>query len=198
MFILGLTGGIASGKTSATDFFSNKGIQLVDADEISRTLQKNGEAGYVEILQRYGDGILGPDKEIDRKKLREKAFSKPNEKEWLETLMPPLIREATMNAFNDVKSDWAIFSAPLWSNRNQFERVLVIDAPKHIQLERIKSRDNTNIEIAEGILNAQISSNERINFATDLIINDGSIDELSNKIEFYFNLYTRIANDKKS
>ena len=105
MFILGLTGGIAAGKTTATDFFSNKGIQIVDADEISRKLQKNGEAGYVEILQRYGDGILGSDKEIDRKKLREKAFSKPDEKEWLESLMHPLIREATMNAFNDVKSD---------------------------------------------------------------------------------------------
>lgn len=198
MFILGLTGGIASGKTTATNFFSNKGIQIVDADKISRNLQKNGEAGYVEILQRYGDGILGPDKEIDRKKLREKAFSKPDEKEWLESLMHPLIREATMNAFNDVKSDWVIYSAPLWSNRNQFERVLVIDAPKHIQLERIKNRDNTNIQIAEGILNAQISSNERINFATDLIINDGSIDELNNKLEFYFNLYTRISDDKKS
>ena len=109
MFILGLTGGIAAGKTTATDFFSNKGIQIVDADEISRNLQKNGEAGYVEILQRYGDGILGPDKEIDRKKLREKAFSKPDEKEWLESLMHPLIREATINAFNDVKSDWAIY-----------------------------------------------------------------------------------------
>ena len=125
MFILGLTGGIASGKTTATDFFSNKGIQIVDADEISRNLQKNGEAGYVEILQRYGDGILGPDKEIDRKKLREKAFSKPNEKEWLESLMHPLIREATMNAFNDVKSDWAIYSAPLWSNRNQFIKCII-------------------------------------------------------------------------
>jgi len=198
MFILGLTGGIASGKTTATDFFLNKGIQIVDADEISRNLQKNGEAGYVEILRRYGDGILGPDKEIDRKKLREKTFSKLDEKKWLESLMHPLIREATMNTFNDVKSDWAIYSAPLWSNRNQFERVLVIDAPKHIQLERIKSRDNTNIEIAEAILNAQISSNERINFATDLIINDGSIDELNNKLEFYFNLYTSITNDKKS
>ncbi len=197
-FSIAIDGSSASGKTTATDFFSNKGIQIVDADEISRNFQKNGEAGYVEILQRYGDGILGPDKEIDRKKLREKAFSKPNEKEWLESLMHPLIREATMNAFNDVKSDWAIYSAPLWSNRNQFERVLVIDAPKHIQLERIKSRDNTNLEIAESILNAQISSNDRINFATDLIINDGSIDELTNKLEFYFNLYTRIANDKKS
>lgn len=198
MFILGLTGGIAVGKTTATDFFSNKGIQVVDADEISRNLQRNGEAGYVKIVQRYGDDILGPDKEIDRRKLRKKAFSKPDEKEWLETLMHPLIREATMNAFNDIKSDWAIYSAPLWSNRNQFERVLVIDAPKHIQLERIKRRDNTNIEIAEGILNAQITSNDRINFATDLIVNDGTIDKLNNKLAFYYNLFSKLSNDKKS
>ena len=198
MFILGLTGGIAAGKTTVTNFFSSMGIQTVDADEISRNLQKNGEAGYVEILKRYGDGILGPDKEIDRKKLREKAFSKPDEKEWLESLMHPLIREATTNAFNNVKSSWAIYSAPLWSNRNKFDRVLVIDAPKHLQLKRIKKRDNTNIEIAEGILNAQISSNERINFATDLIVNDGTIDDLHNKLEFYYNLYNTISNERES
>ena len=74
MFILGLTGGIAAGKTTVTDFFSSMGIQTVDADEISRNLQKNGEAGYVKILKRYGDGILGPDKEIDRKKTERKSF----------------------------------------------------------------------------------------------------------------------------
>ena len=112
--------------------------------------------------------------------------------------MHPLIREATTNAFNNVKSNWAIYSAPLWSNRNKFDRVLVIDAPKHLQLKRIKKRDNTNIEIAEGILNAQISSNERINFATDLIVNDGTIDELHNKLEFYYNLYNTISNERES
>ena len=140
----------------------------------------------------------GLTKKLIEKKLREKAFSKPDEKEWLESLMHPLIREATIKAFNNVKSNWAIYSAPLWSNINKFDRVLVIDAPKHLQLERIKKRDNTNIEIAEGILNAQISSNERINFATDLIVNDGTIDELHNKLEFYYNLYNTVSNERKS
>lgn len=198
MFVLGLTGGIASGKTTATNFFSNKGIQIIDADEISRSLQRKGEAGYNEIFKRYGDDILETNKEIDRKKLRKKAFSNSKEKIWLENLMHPLIQEKCLESFNNVKSNWAIYSAPLWSNRNKFDRVLVIDAPKHLQLERIKCRDKTNNEISKGILDAQLKSNERINFATDLIINDGTIDELHNKLEFYYNLYNTISNERKS
>ena len=196
MFVLGLTGGIASGKTTATDFFSKKGIDVVDADEISRNLQKKGQAGYLEIVKRYGKDILGADDEIDRKKIREIAFGKESEKQWLEDLMHPLIRETTMNAFNNVKSKWSIYSAPLWNDQNKFERVLVIDAPKHLQIQRIKERDSINFKIAEGILNAQISSNDRINYATDLIINDGTIDELNNKLDFYYNLYNKLFNDK--
>lgn len=196
MFVLGLTGGIASGKTTATDFFSKKGIDVVDADEISRNLQKKGQAGYLEIVKRYGKDILGADDEIDRKKLREIAFSQESEKQWLEDLMHPLIRETTMNAFNNVKSKWSIYSAPLWNDQNKFERVLVIDAPKYLQIQRIKERDSINFKIAEGILNAQISSNDRINYATDLIINDGTIDELNNKLDFYYNLYNKLFNDK--
>ena len=196
MFVLGLTGGIASGKTTATDFFSKKGIDVVDADEISRNLQKKGQAGYLEIVKRYGKDILGAGDEIDRKKLREIAFSQESEKQWLEDLMHPLIRETTMNAFNNVESKWSIYSAPLWNDQNKFERVLVIDAPKHLQIQRIKERDSINFKIAEGILNAQISSNDRINYATDLIINDGTIDELNNKLDFYYNLYNKLFNDK--
>tara|TARA_B100000035_G_scaffold81357_1_gene68220 strand:- start:265 stop:855 length:591 start_codon:yes stop_codon:yes gene_type:complete len=196
MFVLGLTGGIASGKTTATDFFSKKGIDVVDADEISRNLQKKGQAGYLEIVKRYGKDILGAGDEIDRKKLREIAFSQESEKQWLEDLMHPLIRETTMNAFNNVKSKWSIYSAPLWNDQNKFERVLVIDAPKYLQIQRIKERDSINFKIAEGILNAQICSNDRINYATDLIVNDGTIDELNNKLDFYYNLYNKLFNDK--
>ena len=151
MFVLGLTGGIASGKTTATDFFSKKGIDVVDADEISRNLQKKGQAGYLEILKRYGKDILGAGDEIDRKKLREIAFSQESEKQWLEDLMHPLIRETTMNAFNNVKSKWSIYSAPLWNDQNKFERVLVIDAPKHLQIQRIKEFiENQDFDKGEG------------------------------------------------
>ena len=198
MFVLGLTGGIACGKTTATNFFFKKGIEIVDADEISRKLQKNGQPAFDGIYSKYGPSILGPDQEIDRKILRDKAFSNLVEKKWLEDLMHPLIREAIIQAFSNIKSKWAVYSAPLWSERNQFERVLVIDSPKSLQLERIKNRDKSNTTIAESILDAQMSSHDRINYATDLIINDSSIDVLNNKLEFYYNLYTRLANDKKS
>ena len=93
MLIVGLTGGVASGKTTATNFFKEKGINVIDADEISRELQQSGSKAYEEIIARFGKKILAPNKEIDRKILREIAFSNVSERKWLEDLMHPLIKE---------------------------------------------------------------------------------------------------------
>ena len=176
MFIVGLTGGIASGKTTATNFFKEKGISIIDADEISRELQQSGSKAYEEIVTKFGKKILGPNKEIDRTILREIAFSNKNTRKWLENLMHPLIREETVKKFSDTKSKWAIYSAPLWSKENIFSRTLVIDAPKNIQIKRLLERDSCSKKTAEEMIDAQLQSNERNNFATDLIINDDSIE----------------------
>lgn len=198
MFTVGLTGGVAAGKSTATNFFIEKGITVIDADIISRNLQIQGEEGYKKIVKKFSDDILDTNSEIDRKKIREIAFSDPKNKKWLEDLMHPMIRDEVIKQFEKVESSWAIYSAPLWSNKNVFNRTLVIDAPKHLQLARIKERDSINPEIAEGIINAQISSNDRINYATDLIINDGTIDVLNDKLEFYYSLYSKLASKNKS
>jgi dephospho-CoA kinase len=196
MFSVGLTGGVATGKTTASNFFSEKGIDIIDADEISRSLQSIGASGYQEIVKKFGNEILNIDKSINRKTLREIAFKEPEQKKWLEDLMHPMIRDEVIKQFEEVESVWAIYSAPLWSNKNVFNRTLVIDAPKHLQLARIKERDSINPEIAEGIINAQISSNDRINYATDLIINDATIDAFNSKLDFYYNLYSKLASKK--
>lgn len=198
MFTVGLTGGVAAGKSTATNFFIEKGITVIDADIISRNLQLRDEEGFEKIVQKFSDEILDPNGEIDRKKIRELAFSDPQNKKWLEELMHPLIGNEVIKQFEKVESAWAIYSAPLWSGKNIFDRTLVIDSPKHLQLARIKERDSINPEIAEGIINAQISSNDRINYATDLIINDGTIDELNGKLEFYYNLYSILASKNRS
>ena len=195
MFNVGLTGGVASGKTTASNFFSKKGINIIDADEISRSLQLEGASGYQEIVKRFGNKILNIDKSINRKTLREIAFKEPEQKKWLEDLMHPMIRDEVVKQFEEVESVWAIYSAPLWSNKNVFNRTLVIDAPKDVQLQRIIARDNCTKEVAEQVIAQQISSTERNCYATDLIVNDGALEDFKNKLEFYFELYNNLANE---
>lgn len=195
MFTVGLTGGVAAGKSTATNFFIDKGITVVDADTISRNLQLRGEEGYEKIVEKFSDDILGSNGEIDRKKIRELAFSDPKNKKWLEDLMHPIIRDKVINQFEKVESAWAIYSAPLWSRKNKFNRTLVIDAPKDVQLQRIIARDNCTKEVAEQVITQQISSTERNCYATDLIVNDSSLKDFENKLEFYFELYNNLANE---
>ena len=195
MFTIGLTGGVAAGKSTATNFFTDKGITVVDADIISRHLQLRGEEGYEKIVKKFSDDILDANGEIDRKKIRKIAFSDPKNKKWLEDLMHPMVRDEVIKQFEKVESAWAIYSAPLWSNKNVFNRTLVIDTPKEVQLQRIIERDNCSKEVAEQVIAQQISSNERNCYATDLIINDSSLEEFRNKLEFYFELYNSLANE---
>lgn len=195
MFTVGLTGGVASGKTTATNFFKQNGIEVIDADEISRELQKVGSKGYEAIVNKFGKKIITSNNEIDRKTLREIAFSSDEHKTWLEELMHPLIREETLNRLSKVKTSWAIYSAPLWSEEHAFDRTLVIDVPKDIQIQRIIERDDCTKKTALEMVNAQLESNERNNFATDLIVNDASIEEFNNKLDFYLNLFNKLASE---
>ena len=195
MFTVGLTGGVAAGKSTATNFFIGKDIEVIDADVISRNLQLKGEAGYTKIVEKFSSDILDVNNEIDRKKIRAIAFSDPNNKKWLEDLMHPMIRDEVIKQFQKAKSTWAIYSAPLWSDKNIFNRTLVIDAPKDVQLQRIIARDNCTKDVAEQVIAQQISSNERNCYATDLIVNDGALEDFKNKLEFYFKLYNSLANE---
>ena len=195
MFTVGLTGGVAAGKSTATNFFIEKGIAVVDADTISRNLQLRGQKKKKKIVKKFSGDILDSNNEIDRKKIREIAFSNPQNKKWLEDLMHPMIRDEVVKQLEAVESVWAIYSAPLWSNKNVFNRTLVIDAPKDIQLQRIIARDNCTKDVAEQVIAQQISSNERNCFATDLIVNDSSLKDFENKLEFYFELYNNLANE---
>ena len=193
MFILGLTGGIATGKTTATDFFASKGIEIIDADEISRSLQLKGAAGYSQVLQEFGKDILDDNEEINRYALRKIAFDNKTNKAKLEEIMHPLIRSEIMQGFENIKSKWGIYSAPLWSKRNKFKRTLVINSSPYIQSQRIKARDNSSDDVIKKILTEQMSYKERISFADDLIFNDGSLETFLAKLDFYYKLYDRLA-----
>tara|TARA_B100001250_G_scaffold69577_1_gene55862 strand:- start:1244 stop:1840 length:597 start_codon:yes stop_codon:yes gene_type:complete len=198
MFTVGITGGIATGKSTATDFFAKKGIDIIDADEISRNLQKKGQAGYEAIVEKYGSKVLMADESLDRTKLREIAFEKQADRKWLEELMHPLIREKILEAFGNINSKWAIYSAPLWGPRNKFNRVLVIDTPENLQVERIANRDKSTKKIAESIIKNQMNRNERISYSDDLLVNDDSLENFEKKLEFYFLIYEKLANEEKN
>ena len=174
MFTLGITGGIAAGKSTATNFFAKKGVDIIDADEISRDLQKKGQAGYEAIVKKYGSEVLMADESIDRTKLREIAFKNSADKKWLEELMHPLIRENILEAFGNINSKWAIYSAPLWGPKNKFDRVLVVDAPEKLQVERIANRDKSTKKIAESIIKTQMNRHERISYSDDFLIKDST------------------------
>tara|TARA_B100000524_G_scaffold336069_1_gene225703 strand:+ start:91 stop:678 length:588 start_codon:yes stop_codon:yes gene_type:complete len=195
MFTVGITGGIATGKSLATDFFAAKDIDIIDADKISRSLQEPGEAGYEAIVKKFGTAVLAKDQTIDRSELRNLAFSNMDTKKWLEDLMHPMIGQIVLEGFKQAKSKWAIYSAPLWSEKNKFDRVMVIDALRSQQIERIIKRDNSSEELAGQIVDQQLDRHQRVGFANDFLMNDSSIESFESKLDFYFNLYNKLADD---
>ena len=198
MFTVGITGGIATGKSLATDFFSAKDIDIIDADRISRSLQEPGQKGYEAIVKKFGAAVLSKDQTIIRSELRTLAFSDKDTKKWLEDLMHPMIGQKVLEGFEQAKSKWAIYSAPLWSEENKFDRVMVIDAPRHHQIERIIKRDNSSLELAGQIVDQQMHRHQRIGFANDFLMNDSSTESFESRLDFYFKLYNKLADDSKS
>ncbi len=198
MFTVGITGGIATGKSLATDFFAAKDIDIIDADKISRSLQEPGQVGYEAIVKKLGDAVLSEDKTIIRSKLRNLAFSNNETKKWLEDLMHPLIGQIVLEGFEQAKSKWAIYSAPLWSEKNKFDRIMVIDAPKALQIERIIKRDKSSAELAEQIVDQQLNRYKRVGFANDFLMNDSTIESFEGKLDFYFYLYNKLADGSKN
>ena len=195
MFTVGITGGIATGKSLATDFFAAKDIDIIDADKISRSLQEPGEVGYEAIVKKFGTAVLSKDQIINRSELRTLAFSNKDIKKWLEDLMHPMIGQIVLEGFKQAKSKWAIYSAPLWSEKNKFDRVMVIDALRSQQIERIIKRDNSSAELAGQIVDQQLHRHQRVGFANDFLMNDSSIESFESKLDFYFNLYNKLADD---
>ena len=195
MFTVGITGGIATGKSLATNFFAGKDIDIIDADKISRSLQEPGQAGYEAIVKKFGTAVLLKDQTINRSELRTLAFSNKDNKKWLEDLMHPMIGQKVLEGFEQAKSKWAIYSAPLWSEKNKFDRIMVIDAPRSQQIDRIIKRDNSSVELADQIVDQQLHRNQRAAFANDFLMNDSTIESFESKLDFYFDLYSKLADD---
>ncbi|RTE86308.1 MULTISPECIES: dephospho-CoA kinase [Gammaproteobacteria] len=195
-FIVGLTGGIGSGKSSVSALFEEKGIKVVDADIIAREVVTVGSPLLTEIAKHFGDKVINEDGSINRAQLREIVFSNPDEKTKLNQLMHPVIRKHIVDALSSAQSAYVILSAPLLFENNLdaiTHRDLVVDVPEHIQIERTSARDKVNQTQVESIIKAQISRNERLEKADDIIDNSGPQSFLNKQVDELHAKYLELA-----
>ncbi|WP_304640812.1 dephospho-CoA kinase [Pseudomonas sp.] len=185
--IIGLTGGIGSGKSAAADRFAlAHGIHVVDADLKSRVVVEPGRPALGAIVDRFGDAILLPEGTLNRPALRERVFQDPEQRLWLEGLLHPLIAEEIRNDLASATSPYALLVSPLLVESGQYrmtERVIVVDVPEHIQLVRTSSRDGVAEQQVRAIMQAQAQRDERLRHADDVLTNEGSLAELHQQVD---------------
>ena len=185
-FLVGLTGGIGSGKSAAAEHFQHLGIAIVDADIASRAVVEPGTSALEEIAAHFGGEILQVSGALDRTALRHKVFADANERAWLQSLLHPLINKYLREHIQASSSPYTLLVNPLLFETKQHtwcERVLVIDAPEEIQLQRTMQRDNNTREQVSNIMRAQASRQQRLAQAHDVIVNDADLATLHNRVE---------------
>ena len=191
-WILGLTGGIGSGKSAAAQCFVDLGVHLVDADHAARWVVEPGRPALAQIAEHFGPSVLQADGTLNRSALRELIFKDPQQRVWLESLLHPLIREEIRQYLARAESAYAILVSPLLletSQHQMVQRVLVIDVPESVQIERTVLRDKTNEEQVRAILKAQASREERLSRADDVIVNDRDPAWLKSEVERLHHYY---------
>jgi len=198
MFVLGVTGGIGSGKSAVTERFEALGIEVVDADVAARTVVAAGQPALDQISERFGSNILLENGELDRAALRKIVFHNPDERKWLEGLTHPLIREEIIKGLQSAQSPYVILVSPLLIESGQFhftQRILVVDVPESTQIERTCARDNNDAAQVQAIIDAQINRTERLAKADDIIENNLGLDHLDSEVARLHSQYLSLAAD---
>ena len=180
-FILGITGGIGSGKSAATQWFESQGIRVIDADVVAREIVEPGQPTLQKIQQLFGDWVLLEDGHLDRRALREHIFQFPEARHSLEQITHPAIRQSIKQQLQTATSPYAILVSPLLFETNQHEltqHTLLIDASIDIQILRASQRDHQTIEQIQTIIKAQMSREQKQALADDIVVNDGHLEHL--------------------
>lgn len=196
MFVLGLTGGIGSGKTAASDYLASKGICVVDADIVARQIVEPGQPALAAITQRYGADALLADGSLDRAWLRQKVFAEPAERQWLESQTHPRIRQAIIDQLQNASSEYAVLVSPLLFESGQYQltqRTLLIDVAEDIQIARATSRDQNDEQQIRRIIAAQMSSTDKRAKADDIADNSEDLAHLYQQLDQLHHTYLQLA-----
>lgn len=184
-YVVGLTGGIGSGKSTISRLFAGFGIEVIDADEVSRDVVNPGSPALNALVARFGNSILNGDGTLKREILRGVIFTDPEAKAWVEQLLHPLIRTAILKRIERSSSPWLLLSAPLLLESDAYafvDRVLVVDVPESVQLARTMQRDNATKEEVTRIMQSQLARGKRLAAADDIVDNTGDTLQLQEKL----------------
>ena len=197
MFVVGLTGGIGSGKSTIAAQFEALGIELIDADLLAREVVEPGSPALAAIAAHFGQEFIGPGGELERQRLRQVIFADAREKDWLEHLLHPLIEGLMREHIGGCRSPYCILVSPLLLETGQkrlVDRVLVVDVSEETQLERALRRDQESDEATiRAIIASQLGRDQRLQQADDILDNDRPLDQIGNAIQTLHRQYLEFA-----
>jgi len=186
-YVIGLTGGIGSGKTVVSDHFGRLGVPIIDTDVIAREIVEPGEPALQKLVDAFGDNILLSDGNLDRSALRALAFANKENKALLDSITHPAIGEKTRQRISGVDFQYCILVVPLLEPASKFitlmKRILVVTADFETKVTRIKKRSGLDSEEVQRIMATQLSDDQRLKFADDIIANDDSIKNVHERVE---------------
>ena len=185
-FVVGITGGIGSGKSAVTDYLETKGITVVDADKVARVVVEPGTSGLAAIAEHFGRNILLPNGMLDRAALRKIVFDEPDERKVLEGITHPLIREEIARQLSEAGSPYVVLASPLLleSGQSSFaDYVVVVDVPESVQLSRTMTRDDNSEQLVKSIMAVQLDRETRLARSDTSISNEGTLEELHTRVD---------------
>lgn len=193
---IGLTGGIASGKSTVADLFADKGVPVIDTDAIARDVVAAGKPALEEIREAFGNEVIRDDGTLDRAAMRRIVFQDPGKRARLESILHPRIRDEAFARADEADGDYLLVVVPLMVEspmRNRMDRILVVDVPEATQLERLLARDAETPEQARCMIAAQAGRGERLAIADDVIDNGGTLEATRRQVDALHALYRGLA-----
>lgn len=201
-YVVALSGGVASGKSTIANLFAQLGVPIIDADIIARQVVEVGTEALAQIVKHFSTEILLPNGELDRSQLREIIFNNDHERLWLNNLLHPIIHQITQKQIAKQTAPYVIWVVPLLIENNLHQladRVLMVDVPETLQMERLIYRDKISESLAKRMIRTQVTLAERLSYADDIIVNNGNLASLSEQVnklhQQYLNNF-KIKNNK--